>query len=164
MGVKREMSGILDSNDVIRLVGITPVYLNKFVERRLYGIVPSERADVGRGGRRWFNDEDVYGIALVWWLFEAGLRSDVIRRVLRDLCGQANANKAAKVLYDENSEFLVICRTPRSSSKKRRKGPSQKIDTANKSDLLDLIESMKDETLHIIPVGRLFDKLEQDWT
>ena len=67
-----KMPLVFESRDVIRLVGISPVYLNKFVERGLYGIAPSERTGAGRGRRRLFTSEDVFGIALVWWLFEAG--------------------------------------------------------------------------------------------
>jgi hypothetical protein len=156
------MRDIFESSEVVEVVGINPIYLNKFVERELYGIVPSGRAAVGRGGRRWFKTEDVYGIALVWWLFEAGLRSQVIRRVLRDFPDQkkANANRAAEALREEAVEFLVIQRTPRSGGGKRPKRALQTVGGLDESELFDLIEKKEDGAVCVIPVGRLFRGLE----
>ncbi len=158
-----KMPVVFESRDVITLVGISPVYLNKFVERGLYGIAPSERTGLGKGSRRWFNSEDVFGIALVWWLFEAGLRSEVIKRVLRELVGQkkANANLAAKTLHENGSDFVVIRRLPRLGGDKHPRHTPQTIAIVGKSDVLDFIQNGDAEAIHIIPVGNLFRKLER---
>jgi hypothetical protein len=157
------MQAIFESSDVADLVGISPIYLNKFVERGLYGIAPSERMLVGRGGRRWFNEEDVFGIALVWWLFEAGLRSQVINRILGEIVGQkkANANRAAKTLREEGVQFLAISRVPRLGEGKQPKRMTQTVDTLDKSELLDLIEATRTKAVHVIPVGDLFSNLRE---
>jgi hypothetical protein len=156
------MQDTFESSDVENVVGISRNYLNKFIERELYGIVPSERMDVGRGRRRWFSRDDVFGIALVWWLFEAGLRSDVIKRILRDCFGQkdANANKAAYSLREDGVAFLVICRIPRSGGGHRRKNPQQSVHMLDKDDLLALVGENKAQAIQIIPAGELFWNLE----
>lgn len=157
------MQTIFESADVVKLVGISPSYLNKFVERGLYGITPSERAEVGRGKRRWFNSEDVLGIALVWWLFEAGLRSEVIRRVLREFFEQkeADANRAAKALSEDGPDFLVVRRVPRSGEGKRLRYPKQTVEAVNKSELIAMIEKGETEALQVVPVGKLIRNLEE---
>src|SRR5215469_5367253 len=92
-----------DSSEVSKLVGIGPILLNRFVERGMYGIRPSVRSGKGRGGRRLFSPDDVFGIALVWWLFESGLRSNVIQIVLDKICDAktGGADQAAKKLIGE---------------------------------------------------------------
>src|SRR5215472_2567314 len=89
----------IDTADICeRLVGITPVYLQNFLQRGSYGLRSSVSPGKVRSQRRLFSPEDVYGVALVWLLFESGLRRDPITRILNDVAGtkKADANKAAK--------------------------------------------------------------------
>src|SRR5690349_11189515 len=104
-----------DSNEVCELVGIGPLLLNKFVERKTYGIQPSVRSGKGRGGRRLFSPDDVFGIALVWWLFESGLRSGVIQEILNQVCAPAKriANEAAKKLIGRKTQVVRVRAQPR---------------------------------------------------
>ncbi len=104
-----------DSNEVCELVGIGPLLLNKFVERKTYGIEPSVRSGKGRGGRRLFSPDDVFGVALVWWFFESGLRSNVIQSVLDKICQAKNARaeQAAKRLIERKIETVRVQTQPR---------------------------------------------------
>ena|SRR5712691_11334597 len=104
-----------DSNEVCELVGIGPLLLNKFVERGTYGIRPSVRSGKGRGGRRLFSPDDALGIALVWWLFESGLRSGVIQVVLDEICRPTKgvASAAAKKLVGQHIKTVRIRTQPR---------------------------------------------------
>jgi hypothetical protein len=106
---------VFDSSEVSGLVGIGSALLNKFVENGSYGIRPSIKSGQGRGGRRLFSSDDVLGIALVWWLFESGLRSGTIQIVLNSICGtkSGQANDAAKKLTTLKTYVLEIHRTPR---------------------------------------------------
>src|SRR5260370_5432897 len=112
-----------DSNEVCELVGIGPLLLNKFVERKTYGIQPSVRRGKGRGGRRLFSPDDVFGIALVWWLFESGLRSNVIQTALDEICrGERGvADQAAKKLIQKKIQVVRIQTHP------RRENPNLKM-------------------------------------
>src|SRR2546423_1231726 len=63
----------IDAADICeRLVGITPIYLQNFVQRGSYGLRASVQQGKRREKRRLFSREDVFGIALVWLLFESG--------------------------------------------------------------------------------------------
>src|SRR3989442_236383 len=92
-----EMQPEIDSAEICeRLVGITPIYLQNFVQRGRgrYGLKASAQAGKWRERRRLFSRDDVFGIALVWLLFESGLRSDPIIRILKEIAGtkQPKAN------------------------------------------------------------------------
>lgn len=150
----------LESGEITRIVGIRINYLNKIVERELYGIQPSAKSGKGRGTRRWFTAKDVYGIALVWWLFESGLRTEVIKRVLRELGKgtKADANSAAEALQDSGAEYLVVKREIRSAASSER-WPPQKVLCADLFKVSDWLGKPDKESLHVLPVGSLLADL-----
>src|SRR5713101_4036729 len=88
------------SSDVTAMVGITPIYLNALVQRGLYGISPSISDRHGETKIRIFSEENVFGIALVWMLFQTGLRPQAIREILLQLVEtkEPDANAAAEYL------------------------------------------------------------------
>ena len=113
--VKKHKNHLFGSMDVARLVGIQPALINKFIERHQYGIAASVQTGE-RGKERRFGEQDVYGIALVYWLFESGLRSDSIQFVLNQICDRhldSKANDAAAKLLGRKAEVLVVSRQPR---------------------------------------------------
>jgi DNA-binding transcriptional MerR regulator len=154
----------LERNELCDLVGVRWIYLNKLIERGLYGIEPSHKSGEGKGSRRWFSREDVLGIALVWWLFEAGLRTEVIKRVLRNLDNRdkANANSAAKALgaalQKSGAEYLVIEREVRSAESKEQY-PEQRVDLVRRDQIADFLRKSEKESLHVLPVRSLFADL-----
>src|SRR5690242_12959544 len=101
-----KINPMIDVADICeRLVGITSVYLQNFLQRGSYGVRSSVSPGKVRSKRRLFSTEDVYGIALVWLLFECGLRGDAIGQILTDIARtkKPDANKAANVLLEEYS-------------------------------------------------------------
>jgi hypothetical protein len=149
----------IDSADIVeRLVGITPLYLQNFVQRSSYGIRASAKPGKVRVQRRLFSRDDVFGIALVWLLFEGGLRGDPIARVLNDIAGtkKANANLAAKKLLESESDYLVIVRKPRGPTKRFQEKPDQSVRAVEESELAKAIEQELTANLVIIPVGQKF--------
>jgi hypothetical protein len=154
------MDNPFESSDVVEVVGIRPIYLNKFVERRLYGIEPSFRSGEGRGSRRWFTLDDVLGIALVWWLFEGGLRTEVIKRVLREV-GKSNkddANLAAKLLVKSGVDCLTVTRDLRLAGNKQQRTP-QLAQGADLPDAQEKLSELGDQSIYVIPVRSLFADL-----
>lgn len=143
--------------DIIdQLVGITPIYLNAFVQpnRNLYGIRATESEKQGDRKARIFNEADVFGIALAWMLFESGLRTEPIRRIMNELAGtkKANANKTAEVLMRRGTEYIVIVREPR-----RPRGnadPQPIIGTAKKANLLTSLRTIPLRMCFWLPWGR----------
>jgi hypothetical protein len=149
----------IDAADVTeRLVGITPIYLQNFISRGLYGLRASVKPGKVRAQRRLFSRDDVFGIALVWLLFESGLRSDPIARVLNDIAGtkKANANVAAKKLQESQSAYLLIVRNPRGPTKRPQEKPEQSVKVVHNAELSGEMEQHASSDVLVIPVGFKF--------
>jgi hypothetical protein len=156
-----------DSADISeRLVGITPIYLNNFLQRGLYGLKASVQPGEVRAKRRLFSREDVFGIALVWMLFESGLRTEPIIRVLKDVAGigktaKPNANLAAKKLLDTETDYLLVIREPRRPSKTASDKPDQQVKMIRKAELQEALEQSVTSDLVVIPVGQKFEDVSK---
>jgi hypothetical protein len=153
---------VFESTDVTNLVGIHPSYLNKFIEREQYRIEASVRAGRGRGRPRLFNEQDVFGVALVWWLFESGLRSLTIQYVLNQICGgrlDAKADDAARILLERETKMLVIKREPRTVKEVDAEYPVQRVFLADENRASQLAREAITSSILILPVGNLFSNL-----
>lgn len=151
---------VFESSDVTDLVGVPPATLNTYVERRQFGIVPSVRSESGRGGRRIFSEADVFGIGLVWWLFESGLRSQTIQLVLdqtKESPRKSTANDAAGYLVESKKTILVVARSPRKDAKKAE---CQKIHLLYSFGELKF-DSKSANSVLFVPIGNLFARLEK---
>jgi len=151
----------IDSADISeRLVGITPICLNNFVQRGLFGLKPSIQSGKLRAKRRCFSRDDVFGIALVWLLFESGLRTVPIIGVLKDITktpkANPNANLAAKKLLESGADYLLIVRQPRTPRKSPEEEPDQIVQPLAKGKLSDAVQQHADSELLVIPVGAKF--------
>ena len=156
----------IDSAEICeRLVGITPIYLQNFVQRGRgrYGLKASAQAGKWRERRRLFSRDDVFGIALVWLLFESGLRSDPIIRILKEIAGtkQPKANLAAKKLLDQQAEYLLIVREPRGPTKTPLEKPQQTVTVTRQSELLPLFEQYPAADFVIVSVGYKFEDIRK---
>ena len=155
------MSTDIDSADICeRLVGITPTYLQNFIapHRELFGLTASVQSGKVRKKRRRFSRDDVFGIALVWLLFESGLRTDPIERVLKDVAGtkKGNANIAAKTLLESQADHLLIIRKPRIPTKTPHDRPEQIVKAVRQSDLGSISERHALADILVVPVGAKF--------
>jgi hypothetical protein len=147
--------------DIARLVGIQPTLLNKLIQREKYGIGASVRAGKGQGKERLFSQDDVYGIALAYWLFESGLRSDSIQYVLNQICGgklHSSANDAAFNVLHHTNAMLVVSREPRSGYEKYPKQVTRLVDGAEASRI---VRGNTTTSILTIPVGSLFASLKR---
>ena len=154
----------IDASDICeRLVGITPIYLQNFVSRGSYGLRASVKSGKVRAQRRLFSQDDVYGIALVWLLFESGLRGDPMARVLNELAGtkKANANLAAKKLLDQQAEYLLIVREPRGPTKTPLEKPQQTVTVTRQSELLSILQQYPAADFVIVSVGYKFEDIRK---
>jgi hypothetical protein len=139
----------IDSADIVeRLVGITPLYLQNFVQRGSYGIRASVKPGKVRAQR----------IALAWLLFESGLRGDPLARVLNDIAGtkKCNANLSAKKLLESESDFLLIARKPRGPRETDQEKPEQSTKALRRSELAKAIEHQATANLLVVPIGSKF--------
>lgn len=95
-------------------------------------------------------------LALVWWLFESGLRTEVIKRVLRDLSksNKADANSAGKLVRKSGAEYLTITRDARRAGSKQPNTP-QAVEIGDFSDVDLKLQETDNQSLHVIkPVRR----------
>ena len=154
----------ISSSDVTAIVGITPIYLNALVHRKLYGIAASISDRHGEMKIRIFSEEDVFGIALVWTLFESGLRTQSIREILLQLVetDEPDANATAEYLSRSGPAHLVIIRQP--SKSKKKKTANLLVEPTLTDDLVDLVENAVAEhptaTILLVPVGARFAEIE----
>jgi hypothetical protein len=159
---------IFASAEVATVVGISTILLNKFVERKSYGIEPSIRAGKGTGSRRFFSEEDVMGIALVWWLFEAGLRSAAIQEIIAELCvdvPNVSATDATWTLVNGKYGHIAIKREPRTPANSRSANPKQKqkvlfIEEEDWQVALRMFVEDVTASVLFIPVGARFAELK----
>ena len=152
----------IETSDVTDLlVGIRPVYLNTFLQRELYGIAASVQAGRVREKRRLFSESDVYGIALLWMLFESGLRTQAIRRILNEIGGtkKANARISAEVLLKSRAEYLAVVREPRRPKGKTE--PEPKIRTVKQAELGEIVENNPTANILLVPIGAKFDDIKK---
>lgn len=160
---KIRLPRIFDSARVTAIVGIHPIYLNKLVERKKYGLGPHFQIGEGRGSRRLFTDTDVFGVALVWWLFESGLRSDTIQYVLNQICGRklnSTANEAAGILIKEKAQRLAVMRKPRCGLETYENRPKQRVELVDKKGAAKLARERRDMTTLVVPIDELLRELE----
>jgi hypothetical protein len=157
--MSKTITAEIDAADICeRLVGITPVYLQNFLGRGSYGLRSSVSPGIVRCQRRLFSTEDVYGIALVWELFESGLRGDPIARILKDIAGtkKADANKAAAKLLEDKIAYLLIFRTARRPSKSIPKTPVQSLEALTEEGFARFLERWPRRSGQVIAVGEKF--------
>src|ERR1700719_2598656 len=137
-GMTTDQHFAFSSSDVSAIVGITPIYLNALVHRKLYGIAASISDRHREIKVRIFSEEDVYGIALVWMLFESGLRTQSIRDVLEQLIEIDDAKSAAEFITFSEIDYLGIVREP--SKTKRKARPRLRVEPTMKEKLNGLVE------------------------
>lgn len=97
---------------IAKLLGVPEWRIIKFAGGKEYGIKPALSEAAGSGTRRLYNLENVCEMALAWWLFQTGLRSDVVGWVLN----QVREKKTLRMILDEDGEtlrslYLAVTRT-----------------------------------------------------
>jgi hypothetical protein len=79
--VRKEVFSTYDLGKVIP--GLDKDWLQRMVQDEHLEIWPSVMPSTGVGTRKEWSREDVYLVALCWWLYEAGFRLDVIEQSLK---------------------------------------------------------------------------------
>jgi DNA-binding transcriptional MerR regulator len=148
---------IFTSQDVVELVGVTPVHLNALVHRKLYRIKPS----ISGPGKRFrvFDEDDLFGIAFVWILFESGLRTEEIRSILTSLVGNrtADAEYTAKAWFEIPGEYLIVIRDPGNANHESR----LHVGRAHQYEIADIIVGSPRSSVLAIPIGPRFAEIQE---
>jgi hypothetical protein len=144
------------------LADIPAPFLNMLLQRKLYGITASVEGRRGDKNSRRFDEETVFGIALVWMLFTSGLRTEPIRQILKDIAEttKADAVEAAQVLLQAQVSYLVIFRELVNTGDEA----GRELKTAGTSFVEDIAKYVTDNptsSVLTVPVGERFTDIEQ---
>lgn len=139
---------------IAKLLRVPEWRIIKFVGGKEYGITPALAQAAGTGTRRLYDLENVCELALAWWLFQSGLRSDVVGWILRQIrTEQEPLKKLLELDKDQgNTLHLVITRTER---KGHFLAPRQRVDFLRSiDDITRLLDTSEDNSSFVlIPVG-----------
>ncbi len=158
---------ILATPDVASLLKADRFTLNRLVNR--FELEPSYGSR-GQGKVLLFGIEDIGTIALVYWLFRSGLRTEAIRDALADRqfneLRQKLVSTEAFERVGTQFSYLVswrVVRRVKSTQKRKAKG---KVETEQKvrlaRDIAEVQRILKDEKQFgfvVIPIGRLLREL-----
>jgi hypothetical protein len=149
------MPDFFQTAEIARFVGMPEKRLTKFVESPGYGIRPSIRAKAGKGSPRLYSRIDLLKIALTWWLFQAGFRSQVIERVL-------TSPKMEKLLLDSRHwtredvhERLLVVKREMAAYEP----PSQLVFVAGLEELAAGLRETERHGFQVLPIGSLLVSL-----
>ena len=156
----------IDASDICeRLVGITPVYLQNFIQHRPYRLRSSISPGKVRSQRRLFSLSDVYGIARLG-TFWCGLCGDTIEQILIDVAGtkKADANKAAAKLLQNKTAFILVFRQAVVVFGKSiaKLGAIQRVKALTEEEFVRFLNNWPHESGQVIAVGEKFADV-RDW-
>jgi hypothetical protein len=154
-------SELYESWAVTAMVGISTTHLNMLLQRKLYGITASVVGRRGDKNSRRFDEVEVFGIGLVWMLFNCGLRTEPIRQILADIAEKkdASAADAASVLTGSKLPYLVVVRDLTDDAESG--GEFVVKGAVRIAEIEEIITETPTSSVLVIPVGEMFDGIEQ---
>jgi DNA-binding transcriptional MerR regulator len=105
---------VFTTEKVARILGVPEWRVVRFAQTKKYGITPAYGQASGSGSRRLYNVENVCEMALASWLTEAGLRIEVIARVLTQVRNQGGLARYLDEDWERETlhTYLAIVRKP----------------------------------------------------
>lgn len=103
---------VLTTEKVASILGVPEWRVVRFAQNKKYGIQPAYGQAAGSGTRRLYNVENVCEMALASWLTEAGLRVEVIARVLTQVRNQGGLARFLDKKWEEETfhTFMALVR------------------------------------------------------
>jgi DNA-binding transcriptional MerR regulator len=147
---------VFTAQKVARLLRLPEWRVVRFAQIKKYGIRPEFGEAEGSGSRRLYSLENVCEMALAVWLLEAGLRIEVIGRVLKQVRKQRRLSDLWEKDYSEIRDIcLAIARAPKAT---KLKGPETVLFESWES-LEKMFWQDSSASMLIIPVGVRFHLL-----
>ena len=108
------MQQVFTTEKIAKIVGLPEWRVVRFAQDPKFGITPAFGNATGPGSRRLYNLENVCQMALASWLLQAGLRVEVIGRVLRQVHKQGGLSRYLDEVSERESlgTYLAIFRKP----------------------------------------------------
>jgi hypothetical protein len=156
-----DLPEIFVTAQIAKLLHVPEWRIIKFVGGKDYRITPALSNASGSGTRRLYNLENVCELALAWWLFQMGLRSDVVGWVLHQVRNEQQLKRTLDM--DEQSARLFYLAVIRTERKGAYLVPHQEVAFAQNHDQLQnlLIASSGALGFVLLPIGMKFMKLKR---
>src|SRR2546426_8990523 len=105
---------IFTTEKAAEVLGLPEWRVVRFAQIKKYGITPAFAEAAGPGSRRLYNLENVCEMALAYWLIQAGLRIEVIGRVVKQVRRRGGlSHLLAQDRSKAQTRYLGVIRTPR---------------------------------------------------
>jgi hypothetical protein len=139
------------ASQIAKAIGMPEKRLGKFVESPGYKIKPSVRAEGGKGAPRLYDLPDLLSIALAWWLFQAGHRSQVIGRVLEAKGVRKSLAESEHWSAEEAKNRFMIVKREMSSYEP----PPQDVRVGDPDEIISDIKLADRHAFQVLPIGSL---------
>jgi hypothetical protein len=148
---------VFTTEKIARILGLPEWRVVRFAHIKKYGVTPAFGDASGPGSRRLYNLENVCEIALASWLVQAGLRVEVIGRVLKQVRKQGGLVYLLSLSKSQaQTEYLGIIRTP-----KGKIVGQEAVQIQNWERLQGVFRQNQEASLLIIPTGLRFGVLAE---
>jgi len=140
---------VFTTEKTARLLGLPEWRIVRFAQMKVFGIKPAFADAEGPGSRRLYNLENVCEFALASWLLQAGLRTEVIGRVLTNVRSKGGLSHLLSESHSEvKGYYLALSRTP-----KGRIARQNVLELRSWPQLEKIFRQEMDASLLVIPVG-----------
>lgn len=146
-------SKIFTTEKVAKILGLPEWRVVRFAQTDGYGIKPAFGEAAGPGSRRLYDLENVCEIALASWLVQAGLRVEVIGRVLKRLRKQGGLSHYLAQKWGDKAmgTYLGVIRAP-----KGKIAGQEVISIQSWDHLANIFQDDPYSSALIIPIGARF--------
>jgi DNA-binding transcriptional MerR regulator len=108
------MQQVFTTEKIAKITHLPEWRVVRFAQDPKFGITPAFGAATGPGSRRLYDIENVCQMALASWLLQAGLRVEVVGRVLRQVRKQGDLKHRLKQPAEKSKDvYLGVIRTPK---------------------------------------------------
>jgi DNA-binding transcriptional MerR regulator len=148
---------IFTTERVARILSLPEWRVVRFAQIKKYGITPAFGQAAGSGSRRLYDLKNVCEIALASRLTTAGLRIEVIARVLKQVRDQGGLEHLMEESASELQHFyLGVKRAPHGKITGQ-----QAVQLRNWKQLQDIFSKNWDSSLLVVPLGALLIDVKQ---
>jgi len=146
------MQQVFTTEKIARIAGLPEWRVVRFAQNPGFGITPAFGNAAGPGSRRLYNLENVCQIVLASWLLQAGLRVEVIGRVLKQVRKQGDLKHRLKQPTEKAKDvYLGVIRTP-----KGKIAEQEAVFIHSWEHLQSIFERTWDTSVLVIPIGLRF--------
>ncbi|MDA1316190.1 MAG: hypothetical protein O2968_22965 [Acidobacteria bacterium] len=140
---------VFQATEIASIIRMPSSRISKFAETAAYGLKPSVSHGGKQGTRRLYSQTDLLRIAVAWWLYQGGLRAQVIDRVLKASKVKDAIRDSKGWTHAEHSGLHLVLRREITDHEK----PNQAVELRQRSEIGSLAH--EGHSIQVIPIGAL---------